>query len=104
MLRDPVRELQLVVGKVALLLTFVYILALVTAVMGIATGNRLPVLGYAFLLMPAVAFFISARDAIRLHRTADPDRARALWHNCALYGGIGLILLIAAGVSLNHLG
>jgi hypothetical protein len=104
MVRDPVRELQLVVGKLALLLTFVYLLTLVAAVIGIATGNTLPVLGYAFLLLPGAAFFIAARDAIRLHRADDPQQAKALLRTCALYGVIGLALLIATGVILSAMG
>ncbi|XVV11779.1 hypothetical protein ACQP2X_44300 [Actinoplanes sp. CA-131856] len=104
MVRDPVRELQLVVGKLALLLTFVYLLVLVAAIIGIATGNTLPVMGYAFLLLPGAAFFISARDAIKLHRADDPQGAKPLLRACALYGTIGLVLLIATGVILNAMG
>jgi hypothetical protein len=104
MVRDPVRELRLVVAKLALLLAFVYLLVLITAVVGIVTGNRLPVLGYAFLLLPGAAFVVAARDAVRLHRVADPERGQVLWRNCALYGGIGLVLLIAAGVIIDQMG
>nr|WP_221375824.1 hypothetical protein [Actinoplanes polyasparticus] len=103
-MRNPVRELQLVVGKLALLLTFAYLLTLLAAMIGVATGNTLPILGYAFLLLPGVAFYISARDAIKLHRADDPEQAKTLLRTCALYGVIGLALLIATGVILNSMG
>lgn len=54
-MRDPAMELRRVVGKFALLIAFVYVLALVAAVAGLAKGTSTPVLGYAFLLLPAVA-------------------------------------------------
>jgi len=97
-------ELRRVVGKLALLIAFVYLLALVAAVVGLAKGTSTSVLGLVFLLLPAAAFVISVRDAVRLHQTSDPERMKALWPRCALYAGIGLALLIAAVVIIDRMG
>jgi hypothetical protein len=101
--RDQAMELRRVVGKFALLIAFVYVIALVAAVIGLAKGTSTPVLGYAFLLLPAAAFVVSVRDAVRLHQTSDPERMKALWPRCALYAGIGLALLSAAVMIIDRM-
>jgi hypothetical protein len=99
--QDPARELRLVVGRVALLLAFVYVLALVAALIGLAKGDGIPVLGYAFLLLPAAAFVVSSHDAIKLHRASDVNRQKFLVKRCALYAGLGLVILISAAVAID---
>ncbi|AGZ41111.1 hypothetical protein [Actinoplanes friuliensis] len=101
-MRDPAVELRRVVGKFALLLAFVYVLALVAGVTALFKGTSMAVLGLVILLLPAAAFGVSVRDAVRLHRTSDPARMKVLWPRCALWAGVGSGLLIVAVVVVDR--
>ncbi|AGZ40116.1 hypothetical protein [Actinoplanes friuliensis] len=102
-MRDSAMELRRVVGKFALLLAFVYVLALVAGVVGLVKGTA-PVLGFVILLLPAAAFAVSVRDAVRLHQTSDTERMKSLWPRSALYAGIGSGLLIVAIAVIGKMG
>lgn len=91
----------MVVGKLALLLAFVYVLVLVAAAVGVARGDGIPIIGYVLLLLPAAAFAAASRDAVKLHQASDSDQAGAVVKRCALYAGLGLLLLIAVGVTVD---
>ncbi|GAA2573766.1 hypothetical protein GCM10010435_56090 [Winogradskya consettensis] len=89
------------VGKLALLLAFVYVLVLVAALVGVAKGEGIPFVGYVVLLLPALPFVMSSREAVRLHRAGDVDQARTSLKRCAMYAGLGLVLLIVVGMALD---
>lgn len=102
-MRDPAVELRRLVGKFALLLAFVYVLALVAGVVSLVRGTSTSALGFVFLLLPAIAFAVSVQSAVELHQTSDPGRMKSLWPRCALYAAIGLGVLIAAVVIIDRM-
>jgi hypothetical protein len=89
-------ELARLVGKLALLFTFVYLLALAAGVVALVTQTDIPISSYELLILPAIAFTPATVDAIRLHRTTDPDTTRALWRRCGPFTLFGVALLIYA--------
>lgn len=95
-------EMRRLVGKLAILLAFVYILVLVGGVVTLAGHTSVPVITWPMILIPAAAFVPAVIDAVQLHRTTDPGRTRALWRRCALYTIIGLALLIADALILSQ--
>jgi hypothetical protein len=95
-------QMRRLVGKVALLLAFVYLLVLFGGLVTLAQGQSGPAITWPLLIVPAAAFVPAVIFAIQLHRTSDPDRTRALWRQCALYTVIGLALLIADAVILSQ--
>lgn len=82
MTSDKIESARLM-GKLALLLTFVYLLALAAGTVALVTQTDIPLTSYELLILPAVAFTPATVDAVRLHRTVDPDTTRALWHRVA---------------------
>lgn len=90
------------VGKLALLIAFVYLLVLVGGIITLAQHTSVSVITWPLLAIPAAAFGPAVVDAVQLHRTSDPDRMKKLWRRCGLYALIGLVLLIADAVLLNQ--
>jgi hypothetical protein len=95
--------LRLVAGKLALLLAFVYLLVLVAALVDVARGDGIPVVGYVLLLLPGGAFVMASRDAITLHRASDVGLEKAALKRCASYAGLGLAILAAVGVAVDRI-
>jgi hypothetical protein len=95
-------EMRRLVGKVALLIAFVYVLVLFGGVITLVQATSVNVITWPLLILPAAAFVPSVIDAVHLHRTSDPDRMKTLWRRCGLYALIGLGLLIVAAVILNQ--
>ena len=97
-----VTEMRRLVGKVALLIAFAYLLVLFGEVITLVQKTATPAVTWPLLILPAVAFVPSVTYAVQLHRTSDPDRMKILWPRCGLYALIGLALLIAAAAILNQ--
>ena len=95
-------QMRRLVGKVAFLLAFVYLLVLFGAVVTLAQDQSVRAITWPLLIVPAAAFAPAVYYAIQLHRAADPERMKSWWRQCALYTAIGLILLIADAVILNQ--
>ena len=100
---NPTLEMRRLAGKFALLLAFVYVLALFATGIGLAGGNRLPWAGWLLLPLPAFAFVPSVRDAIRLHRSSDPVVMRSLWPRCLLLAVTGMVLLVVALLTMDRM-
>ena len=100
---DPATELRRLVGKFALLFAFIYVLVLMAGAFRAVRGPELPDIGWILFLLPGAAFVPAVKDAVRLHRTSDPERMTALWRRCALYSVIGMALVIAAAVSISKM-
>ena len=95
-------EMRRLVGKVALLLAFVYVLVLFGGVVALTQNTSVPPITWLLIVLPAPAFVIAVLDAIKLHRISDPEQMKSRWRRCALSSVIGLVLLIAAAVVLNQ--
>jgi hypothetical protein len=100
---DPATELRRLVGKFALLFAFIYLLVLMAGAFRAARGPELPAIGWVLFLLPGAAFVPAVMDAVRLHRTSDPERMTALWRRCALYSVVGVVLVIATVVSISKI-
>lgn len=88
--------LQRLVGKFALLFAFIYLLMVAAGFVRIAQGDQVPVSTWLLLFVPGFAFVPAVRDAISLHRTADPARLRPLWRRCGLFAVAGMVLVVVA--------
>jgi hypothetical protein len=97
-------ELRRLVGKFALLFAFICVLVLMAEAFRALRGPELPTIGWVLFLLPGAAFVPAVKDAVRLHRTSDPERMTALWRRCALYSVIGMVLVIATVVSIRKMG
>ncbi|BCY09209.1 hypothetical protein [Actinoplanes sp. L3-i22] len=93
-------RMQRLVGKVAFLLTFIYIMILISGAARLVSGVETNPVVWGLFLLPAAAFVPAMIDAVKLHRTSDPDSLKPLWRHCALYTVIGLVLLIATAYSI----
>jgi hypothetical protein len=96
-------EMRRLVGKFALFFAFIYFLVLVGGVITLAQHVHTSWLTWPLIIAPAAAFGPAVADAIRLHRTSDPERTKALWRRCGRLTLIGVALLIAAAIVLNGL-
>ncbi|GAA2848168.1 hypothetical protein Acy02nite_02280 [Actinoplanes cyaneus] len=92
--------MQRLVGKIAVLLTFIYLMILISGAARLARGIETNPVTWGLFLLPAVAFVPAVVDGVKLHRTLDPERLKPLWRHCALYTLIGLVLLIATAYSI----
>lgn len=81
---NPLLEVRRAAGEFALLLAGVYLLFLVAMAVGVFRDHIVPLSRGLLFLLPAVAFIPSVKDAIRLHRTEDPDLTRKLWRRSVL--------------------
>jgi hypothetical protein len=100
---DPATELRRVVGKLVLFLAGCYTLLLVAGVAVLAQGRTdIPLINLVSALFPGLAFAPAAYYGVKLHTTTDPAKTKALWPKCALYGAIGLALLVATVVVLDQ--
>ncbi|GGL18953.1 hypothetical protein [Mangrovihabitans endophyticus] len=97
-----VTELRKLVGKLAFLLAFVYLLVLGGGLVTLASGTQVSVITWPLILLPGAAFAPAVINAVRLHRTPEPAQMKNLWRSCALYTVIGLMLLIATAIILNQ--
>ncbi|GIE89969.1 hypothetical protein [Actinoplanes regularis] len=95
--------LQRLVGKVALLLTFIYILFLLGGVMTLARGRDVSPFTWPLFVLPATAFVPAVLFAVKLHQTSDPVKLKDLWKRCAVYAITGFALLLAMAFSLIEL-
>jgi hypothetical protein len=101
---QPATELRRLVGKFALLFAFSYLLFLMAGVFRAIRGPALPVEGWPLFLLPGAAFVPAVIEAVRLHRTSDPDRLKALWPRCAAYTIAGVVLIVAGTVAISKIG
>jgi hypothetical protein len=81
---NPLLEVRRAAGEFALLLAGIYLLFLVAMAVGVFRDHTVPLSRGLLLLLPAVAFAPSVKDAIRLHRTENPDLTRKLWRRYVL--------------------
>ncbi|MBB4744366.1 hypothetical protein BJY16_007825 [Actinoplanes octamycinicus] len=88
------------VGKVAFLLAFVYLMLLISGAARLARGIGTNPITWGLLLVPAAAFVLAAAEGVKLHRTSDPERLSALWRRCAIYSVIAFVLLVAMAYSV----
>lgn len=95
-------EMRRLVGKFALLFAFIYVLVLFGGVVTLTQHTSVPVITWPLILLPGAAFVPAVIDAVRLHRTSDPDQLSSLWRRCALYSVIGMVLLVATAIILNQ--
>ena len=94
-------EIRRLVGKFALLFAFIYVLVLVGGIVALVQHVSVPIITWPLVLLPGAAFVPAVVDAIRLHRTLDPERLRDLWRRCAMYTVIGMVLLVATAIILS---
>jgi len=88
--------LQRLVGKVALLFTFIYVLMVAAGFVRLAQGDHVPASTWLLLVLPGLAFGPAVVDAVNLHRVAEPDRLRKLWRRCGIWALSGMVLLVLA--------
>jgi hypothetical protein len=100
---DSVLEMRRVAGKFAMLLAGVYVLALVGVIAAVSRGNRLPVVEWLLLPLPAFAFVPSVVDAVRLHLTSDAARMKVLWRRSLALAGLGTVVLFAEAVLIGRM-
>jgi hypothetical protein len=98
---SPKLDMQRAAGKLAIFLVGVYALVLFGLVVSTVSGDPIPLVGWPIALVPAVAFVHSVVDAVRLHRTAEPERTAALWRRSLLYAVIGSVLAVVAVLIIN---
>jgi hypothetical protein len=88
--------LQRLVGKVALLLAFIYVLMVAAGFVRLSQGDEVPAANWLLLVPPGLAFVPAVLDAVNLHRTTAPERLRKLWRRCGILTLSGLVLLVLA--------
>jgi hypothetical protein len=101
---QPAAELRRLVGKFALLFAFIYLLFLMTGVFRAIRGPSLAVEGWPLFLIPGAAFVPAVVNAVRLHRTSDPDRLKTLWPRCAAFTVAGMVLIVAGTIAISKIG
>jgi hypothetical protein len=100
---DPKLEMQRLAGKFAFLFAGVYLIILFGAVVTTTKGDRIPLIAWPLLLLPAAAFGPSVLDAVKLHRTSDRAvLARLWWHSLGL-AVIGMLLVVAAVIIVGRI-
>jgi hypothetical protein len=98
---DPTLEMRRLAGKFAVLLAGVYVLVVFGVIVAASTHGSLPLVTWPLVLLPAFPFVPSVLDAVRLHRTSDPDRMKVLWRRCLLLAIAGTALLIVIAIVLD---
>ncbi|MEU4562913.1 hypothetical protein AB0F72_31420 [Actinoplanes sp. NPDC023936] len=98
---DAKIEFQRLVGKFALFFAFIYLLMIVGSVVTIADGDSVPVLTWVGILLAGLVFTPAVIDAVRLHRTADPQRLAALWRRSGLLTLAGVAVMILTAVAVE---
>ncbi len=93
--------LRRVVGKVALLFAFIYVLTLFAGFVTLYSGGEVPVTTWLLLIPAGIAFVPAVADAVRLHRTRDPERLSRLWKRCGVLAVTGMALLVAASIAVG---
>lgn len=101
---QPATELRRLVGKFALLSAFIYLLYLMVGVIRAIRGPALPAEGWPLFLLPGAVFVPAVVYAVRLHRTSDPERLKALWPRCAVYTIAGVVLIVAGSIAISKMG
>jgi hypothetical protein len=97
-----VMEMRRLVGKFAMLFAFIYFLVLLGGVITVARHSSLPIVWWPLLAAPGCAFVPAVVDAVRLHRSSDPDRTKELWRRCGILTLMGVALLVADAVTVNQ--
>jgi len=95
-------EMRRLVGKVALLIAFIYLLVLLGGVIALVQDVSVPAITWPLLILPAAAFIPSVGYAVQLHRISDPGRMKILWRRCGLCALTGIAMLIATAIILNQ--
>jgi hypothetical protein len=98
---EPLVELRRTAGGFALLLSFVYALGLVAAVIAMIRHLRFPVSGYVLLFLPLIVFVPSTVAAVQLHQTEDSDRTKAIWRRSLLLALIGTAMWISVVIAFH---
>jgi hypothetical protein len=93
---SPLLEMRRLAGKVAVLLTAVYLLGLTAAAVGVARGANRPLVDWVLLAVPAAAFVPATVYAVKVHRTSDLAMTRVAWRWSLLLAVLGTGLLIGA--------
>jgi hypothetical protein len=100
---DPKADIQRVAGKFALLLAGCYVLVVFGMIVSTVGGEPIPLIGWPILLIPAAAFVPSIVDSVNLLRTRDEAQRSKLWRRCLLMAVIGIVLTVAAVVSVERI-
>jgi drug/metabolite transporter (DMT)-like permease len=89
-------------GNFVLLLAGCWLLLLIAVSTAAASGDSdIPPINWVPAIVPGFALVPAAYYAVKSKRSSNPEEVKALWHKCALYGGIGLALGIVTIVQLN---
>ncbi|MDI6098176.1 hypothetical protein QLQ12_06110 [Actinoplanes sp. NEAU-A12] len=94
-------NLQRLVGKFSLFFALIYVQILIAAVVVAFRDGLQPLAVWLLLLVPMAAFVPAAVDAVKLHRTREPERLRHLWRRCGLLGVSGMALLMVAALVIG---
>jgi hypothetical protein len=100
---DPLLEMRRLAGKFALFLAGCYALVVGSMVIGVLMGGRIPLFEWFLMPIPAAAFVPSVMDAVKLHRTADPDRLKTLWRRSLGLAVIGTAVLFAVALVVERI-
>lgn len=100
---DPSLEMRRLAGKFAFFLAGCYVLVVGSMIIGVAIGGPIPVFEWFLLPLPAVAFVPSVMDAVRLHRTTEPERLRTLWRRSLGLAVIGTAVLFAVAFLIERI-
>jgi hypothetical protein len=100
---NPKVEMQRLAGKFAFLFAGVYLIILFSAVVSAATGDPIPLIGWALLLIPATAFIPSFLEGVRLHRTTDAAALSQLWWRSLGLAAVGLALAVGAVLIIGRI-
>lgn len=94
-------NLQRLVGKFSLLFALIYVQILIAAVVVAFRDGLQPLVVWLLLLVPMLAFAPATVDAVKLHRTREPESLRRLWRRCGLLGVSGMALLVVVALVIG---
>jgi hypothetical protein len=92
---DPLLEMRRLAGKFALFLAGCYALVLGSMIIGVFIGGPIPLFEWFLMPIPAAAFVPAVMDAVKLHRTTEPDRLKMLWRRSLGFAVVGTAVLFA---------
>ncbi len=97
-MRDPLLELRRTAGELAEVLAGIYVLVLFACLVVTVKGPSYSLLQWGLLACPAVAFVPSVVAAVKLRRTTDPERTKALWRRSLLLAVVGTGMLAGSAL------